>query len=296
LPDSAVSDDDDEAAERRRHDGFLATAALILAAAPIGNWQVLRVPATTELEETWGGAARATLKLLGFDGPDTTRNDAREQFSLPLLHEPLGEELSAEIVEDMDRAAAAWARENAGELITQLEDATRGMIAEDVAQAIEEGWTDAQLAEHLADAYAFSEIRAERIAQNELAVANRAGTRLAIRESGVATGRGWATAGDDQVEEDCLENEAASPIGLDGEWPNGDDPHIGCRCDEIPWTEPLDEGEEEVEAAAGRFGQNSLRDPEAFSGSPESLGQGHDLLGRRAGAPARPAARLRVDR
>jgi len=119
------------------------------------------------------------------------------------------------------------------------------MLAADVALAIEEGWTDAQLAEHLADNYAFSAPRAERIAQNELAVANRAGARIAIGESNVATGRVWVTMDDDQVEDDCRENEEASPIGFDDEWPNGDDPHIGCRCSEIPWTEPLEEDEDD---------------------------------------------------
>jgi hypothetical protein len=70
--------DDDEAA-RQRHNGLLATAALILAGAPIGDWQILRVPAAEELEETFAGSARGTLKLLGFDGSDTTVNQAREQ-------------------------------------------------------------------------------------------------------------------------------------------------------------------------------------------------------------------------
>jgi hypothetical protein len=50
---------------------------------------------------------------------------------------------------------------------------------------------------------------------------------------------------DDQVEDDCIENEDASPIGLDEEWPNGDSPHVGCRCSIAPWLEPLDEGEDE---------------------------------------------------
>jgi hypothetical protein len=241
-------EDDDEVAEQRRHDGFLATAALILAGAPIGDWQTLRAPATAELEDTFAGSARGTLELLGFDGPDTTVNQAREQFSLPPIDEPAGEESSAAIVEATDRAAAAWARENAGELVGQLEESTRGMLAEDVARAIEEGWTDADLTSHLTENYAFSEARAARIAQNELAVADRAGARIAIGESNVATGYAWVTAGDDQVEEDCLENEEASPIGLDEEFPNGGDPHVGCRCAIIPWTEPLDD-EDDLEAA-----------------------------------------------
>jgi hypothetical protein len=224
-PDSAVSGDED--AERRRHDGFLATAALILAGAPIGDWQSLRTPATAELEGTYAGSARGTLKLLG--------------------------ELDAATGEQMDRAAAAWARENAGELVGQLEKSTRGMLAEDVARAVEEGWTDAQLTNHFAESYAFSETRAKRIAQNELAVANRAGARLAIRKSNRATGRAWVTAGDDKVEEDCRANEAASPIGIDEEFPNGDDPHVGCRCAIIPWTEALDE--ENALAAIAKAGE-----------------------------------------
>ena len=75
------------------------------------------------------------------------------------------------------------------------------------------------------------------------------GERIAIGESNVATGYAWLTAGDDQVEEDCLENEDASPIGIDEEFPNGDDPHVGCRCAIIPWTEPIDE-EDNIEAVA----------------------------------------------
>ena len=241
-PDRAVSaEDDDAAAERRRHDGFLATAAMILAGAPIGDWQSLRSPAAAALEETYAGSARGTLKLLGFDASDTTVNQARGQFSLPPIDDPTGEELGEAIFEQMDRAAAAWARENAGELVGQLEESTRGMLAEEVARAVEEGWTDAQLTNHLAESYAFSETRAARIAQNELAVANRAGARIGIRRSNVATWRGWVTAGDNRVEADCRQNEAASPIRIDEEFPNGDDPHVGCRCAIIPWTEALDE-------------------------------------------------------
>jgi hypothetical protein len=82
LPDSAVSDDDDDDddddAEQRRHDGFLATAALILAGAPIGDWQILRAPATAELEDTFAGSARGTLKLLGSAVYDRTRESATE--------------------------------------------------------------------------------------------------------------------------------------------------------------------------------------------------------------------------
>lgn len=280
MPDSAVSDEDDEdededqAAETRRHDGFLSTAATLLAAARIGDWASLRQPAETELEETFSSSARGILTQLRLlDAPDTTVDAAREQFGLlpaPEGAEPSGEETGSAIVEEMDRAAAAWARENAGELVGQLEEATRGMLAEDVAQAIEDGWTDAQLAEHLADNYAFSETRAQLIAQNELAVANRAGARLATIESGVATGFGWVTMEDDAVEDDCLENEEASPIGLDDEWPNGDDPHIGCRCSVIPWTEPLEEGDEDDEELAAVSGFDKFANLSKADGEEDS--------------------------
>ncbi len=208
------------------------------------KWSIELLDLTAEeLAAIYEHGITNALPLVGFNNGTESTNEARANVGLGPVD---GGDAVPSIVNQPHERAVDWARERAGDLITQIEDNTRGMLRSTVTQAIEEGWGASELADEIKDSAGFSEARAMTIARTELVSANRQGAISAYRDSGVAYGKEWLTAGDDLVEDDCQENEDAGPIGFDEEFPNGDDPHPNCRCSVIPVMEPLDEGDEEA--------------------------------------------------
>jgi SPP1 gp7 family putative phage head morphogenesis protein len=120
-----------------------------------------------------------------------------------------------------------------GNPLFAITESTRDMLRADVSTALQEGWTNAELASKLADNYAFSPERAMVIARTETIRASNAGTLIGFKESGVVLLKEWTTAEDDSVSEDCEANGAQGPIELDAEFESGDDAppaHPNCRC------------------------------------------------------------------
>ena len=106
----------------------------------------------------------------------------------------------------------------------------------DVRQAMEEGWTNDQLAAKLADNYAFSDERAMVISRTETIRASNEGALASYRAADV-TEKEWTTAEDDRVSEDCEANGEQGPIGIDEAFDSGDDvppAHPNCRCVVVP--------------------------------------------------------------
>ena len=129
--------------------------------------------------------------------------------------------------------AADWAAEHVGKAVKDIEDSTRDMLRSSVEQAINEGMSTADLADLLADSYAFGDARAETIARTELAEANVMGTVEGYKQSGVVDGLTWLVSQDD-VCDDCLgklDKEGTLADGIEGEFPPL---HPNCRCDVIP--------------------------------------------------------------
>lgn len=140
--------------------------------------------------------------------------------------------------------AAEWVgktRNAAGDLVEnpdvswRIDDATREMLRSTVTQALDEGWSNDELADAIQDSAAFSDARAEMIARTETAFADVNGNMTAYRESGQVEGKRWIT-GDGCCEDcDALNNEE---VALDEPFPlgGGDAPplHPNCRCDVIP--------------------------------------------------------------
>jgi len=116
-----------------------------------------------------------------------------------------------------------------------IDDSTREMLRQDVAQATEEGWSNDELADQLADNYAFSDDRAETVARTETAYADVGGNLEAYKASGVVSDKQWLTAAD--CCDDCEELDG-EVVGLDEDFPGdgGDGPplHPNCRCDVLP--------------------------------------------------------------
>lgn len=157
-------------------------------------------------------------------------------------------------VEDLMRERAeVWARNRAAEMVGmrregdtlipnpdakwQITEGTRDMIRSTTEQALDEGWSAQEMAKNIADSAAFSDARATMIARTEIAKADVAGSMVGYRASGIVQGKQWLTAEDDLVSDECLSCEAAGVIGLDDNFPTGEDAppnHPNCRCAVVP--------------------------------------------------------------
>lgn len=133
--------------------------------------------------------------------------------------------------------AAAWALDHAGELISDdgaegiLSESTRAMLRRTIADAFDQGLTADDLANQLSDDYAFSEERADLIAETELRTADSNGYLEGAKATGLELQKHWIAEPD--CCDDCQENEDAGFIDLDDEFPSGDDApqaHPHCRC------------------------------------------------------------------
>jgi SPP1 gp7 family putative phage head morphogenesis protein len=138
------------------------------------------------------------------------------------------------MTEQMNSLAVKWAEDHSAELVS-IDDATKNFLRSDISTAVEEGWSNRQLGNTLAQNYAFSVDRAETIARTETATADVQGNLIAYKESGVVEGKEWIVG--DECCDDCADNEDAGVIPLDDDFPSGDDApplHPSCRCDLLP--------------------------------------------------------------
>lgn len=145
------------------------------------------------------------------------------------------------VFDQANENAVKWAEARAAKLITsdgtggELVEATRDLIRGTVKKAIEEGWSNQQLAKELRQAYAFSTDRAMTIARTETAFADVGGNMI-----------GWIASGDVD-EKRWLDHEGACPV-CKGNAEQGPVPlltafasgamhspgHPNCECDTVP--------------------------------------------------------------
>lgn len=126
-----------------------------------------------------------------------------------------------------------------------ITDSTRDMLNSTVTQALDEGWSNDELAQNIQDNFAFSDSRAETIARTEIKRADMQGSLNAYKSSGLVQGKSSVTSFDYDDDDECGENEDAGVIPIDDDFPSGDDAppyHPNCRCDLVP---ELIEGESE---------------------------------------------------
>jgi SPP1 gp7 family putative phage head morphogenesis protein len=119
-----------------------------------------------------------------------------------------------------------------------VDDATRELIRSDITTAMEEGWSDDDLAAALEDNYAFSSDRAMTIARTETAFADTNGNMELYSASGVVDTKEWIVGA--ECCPDCAEIDGQI-VGLDEKFigPDGEEldcppAHPNCRCDFIP--------------------------------------------------------------
>jgi Phage Mu protein F like protein len=132
-------------------------------------------------------------------------------------------------------AAVAYMKDHGGQLISQLDTATRNDIAATIAQGLDAGKSAEQIADSLQDIYSFSETRANLIAETEIGNANSnavvAGMKL-LANNGVKIKKKWIP--DELACDICIENGEAGFIELGEEFPGGvlaPLQHPRCRCD-----------------------------------------------------------------
>jgi len=137
----------------------------------------------------------------------------------------------------LNAPAADYAATRGAELVTSIEETTRAALKATIENAFTEGQSPAELAEAIRDSYWFSDARAELIADTELAMAHVSGALEGWRQSGLVQGKSWLVSDDHDVDDECDENETAGVIGVDEDFPSGDDgppAHPGCNCDVAP--------------------------------------------------------------
>jgi uncharacterized protein with gpF-like domain len=193
----------------------------------LGDWDVLTTELADEIQDIFADGLMASLPVTGADVS----------------------------VDQVNERALEYAREHAAELVTMIEENTRDMLQDTVAQAIEEGWSADQLAEEIASSTGFSVDRAEMISRTELLTGYNSGNMAGYREAarqGIRLKKEWLVGGDPCPI--CEENEAAGPIPLDEDFPSGDDApgaHPRCECSVAAVLD--DDAEQDEESDAEEF-------------------------------------------
>lgn len=172
------------------------------------------------------------------------------------------------ITEQTFEEAATWAEARAAELVGKswdedgnlvdnpdadmaITDTIREEIRVRVSEALADGSSAADLADEIEGMPGFSGDRAELVARTEIIRANGQGQLAAMRASGVVEQKGWSTSNEEQVCEDCQANEDEGGIGLDEDFPSGDDAppaHPACMCALVA-VMAEEEGDSEEESA-----------------------------------------------
>lgn len=122
--------------------------------------------------------------------------------------------------------------------LAKLADTTKAKIKPILIKALKSGQSYNDTAKIIADSFAFSEVRAQMIAVNEIGRAYEVGNMIPMRElkaMGYEVRKQWSTVGDENVTPQCADNEAQGWIELDKPFESGDDtpPRINnprCRC------------------------------------------------------------------
>jgi HK97 family phage portal protein len=130
--------------------------------------------------------------------------------------------------------------------VTEVNTTTRNAIREAVKQGIEDELHVNDIAYGTDEFKGIvgifdeaSDYRAEMIGRTETATAYSMASVETYKENGIDQ-KEWITAGDDKVSDECQENQAWGAIGIDDQFPSGDDSppaHPNCRCAVLPVIE-----------------------------------------------------------
>ena len=179
----------------------------------------------------------------------------------------IGASTTDELVSQTSDNAAQWAKDHAAELLGKkilsdgtvvddpgldytITESTRNLVRDVISKGIRDGLTLDQIVQNVED-IGFSEERAQSIAEDEVAIANSAGTLQGYSDAasaGVEVLKGWLTVGDEKVDDEiCGPNEEEGPIPLDQPFQSGHMTPIGhprCRCSLVAYVGSTTQTEE----------------------------------------------------
>jgi hypothetical protein len=149
------------------------------------------------------------------------------------------------LIDQVNESAVEWAREHVAELLSAagetnetLIETTRDLVRNIIANGLEENVGGADvIADRIEESLAFSEYRAEMIANTEIAFANAAGKKAGWDAAAATTNlpmvKQWFISEDEGVCDECEGNAAQDEIPYDESFESGDDmepAHPNCRC------------------------------------------------------------------
>jgi hypothetical protein len=165
----------------------------------------------------------------------------------------VGQKLSPAMLDQVNEAAVDWARERSAEMVGMkyaadgtlaanpnaewaITDSTRELLRTDVAKAIEEGMSPAELGDLLEESYTFSSDRADTIARTEIANADVQGSLIGYAESGVVEGKELILSDSHSDPDECDDAAAMGVVPLEDDFSGLGDPpyHPNCECDVLP--------------------------------------------------------------
>ncbi len=199
----------------------------ILNSLDLGDWALLAAALGPQLEALYLEAVKQAAQQLGVTLSANALDLANEhaiEFARQRAAEMVGMKwVDGELVPNPN---AQW----------RIDEGTREMLRGDVRRALQEGWSNDQVADAIAESYAFSGERAVVIARTETARADVEGNLTGYRELGIEK-KQWITA--PACCDACHELDGLV-IGINNAFPGGVQGaplHPNCRCDVLPVTE-----------------------------------------------------------
>jgi hypothetical protein len=182
---------------------------------------------------------------------EIARNSGSIALRISGIEDPL------ELVDQVNESALEYAKERAVQLLTFAADAneslvesTRELVRRIIADGLEKNIGRDAIAENIQNGAAFSEARADMIANTEIAMANAAGKKAAydlVEAQGETLVKQWFVSEDEGVCDLCEGNGGQGEIGFDEAFESGDDmepAHPNCRCVTVARVvEPNEAGE-----------------------------------------------------
>lgn len=136
-----------------------------------------------------------------------------------------------------DPEATAYLQRSGAELVTGINEETRGQLRTLLAEARSKGWSYDKTAKEIRAKFTgFEARRARLVAVTETGNAYEASRRVVadrLRAAGLDMEKSWLAVGDERTDADCLANQAAGWIPVDQAFPTGHDQptaHPACRC------------------------------------------------------------------
>ena len=214
-------------AEKAAGDTTQPTTDAILAAIDFAAWNALVNEVQPGLEATAQEAVATVFATLKLSTEDSDLFALSDRQAVEYAHNRAAELVGKKWVDGalVDNPDAQWA----------ITDTTREDLRQLIADAFEQQWTPAQLAQHIDSAFTFSAGRAEMIAKTETAFAQTAATVETGKNFGAET-KSTQMSNLHDIDDECDAAQAAGNVPIDKPYPGGSlhvPLHPGCRCVEM---------------------------------------------------------------